>query len=169
MFDQQIVRNACGYPVKSVDTRNTTKIIADTITHLDRNTSDAVVIYNDAEENQWGSSSSDVIELNVGGQKIATLRSTLTAVPNSKLARLFSDTTETNHSSLRGKGSRQYFFDYNPEQFTYLLDQLRTIKRQSNVSGYELNLVEPNIDVPFNFSVMLAELGLTRKRHSLEH
>ncbi|CAF4618406.1 unnamed protein product, partial [Rotaria magnacalcarata] len=41
------------------------------------------------------SSTDDVIELNVGGQKIATLRSTLTAVASSKLARMFSkDNTE---------------------------------------------------------------------------
>ena len=34
--------------------------------------------------------SDDVIELNVGGQKMTTLRSTLTVIPNSKLARMFS-------------------------------------------------------------------------------
>jgi hypothetical protein len=36
-----------------------------------------------------GDDDDDIIELNVGGQRISTLRSTLTAVPNSKLALIF--------------------------------------------------------------------------------
>jgi hypothetical protein len=103
----------------------------------------------------------DVIELNIGGQKITTLRSTLTIVPNSKLARMFSkDNTEKN-LSMDKQGA--VFFDYNPMYFNYLLDQLRAIKRMPKKPGYQLQFQAPYVSSQLNFTHMLIDLGLTRK------
>ena len=100
--------------------------------------------------------------MNVGGQRITTYRSTLTAVPNSKLALMFAKHTR-NKTREKSKEYIRYFLDYNPAQFTYLLDQLRAIKRMTNFNTYELNIQAPSVDVPFNFSQMTFELGLNRK------
>ncbi|CAF1197726.1 unnamed protein product [Rotaria sp. Silwood1] len=109
------------------------------------------------------SSSDDIIELNVGGQRITTFRSTLTIVPNSKLALMFAKDVD-NKTIAKSKDSNAYFLDYNPVQFSYLLDQLRAIKRVPNFSPYDLDIKAPNIDVRFNFSNMLNELGLNPER-----
>ncbi|CAF2556945.1 unnamed protein product [Rotaria sp. Silwood2] len=101
----------------------------------------------------------DIIELNIGGQKITTLRSTLTVVSNSKLARMFSkDNTEKN---LPMDNHGAVFFDYNPTYFTYLLDQLRAIKRMPEKPGYHLQFQAPYINSQLNFTHMLVDLGLT--------
>ncbi|CAF1306876.1 unnamed protein product [Adineta steineri] len=109
------------------------------------------------------SSSDDIIELNVGGQKMVTYRSTLTAVPNSGLALLFIKDLK-NKTKLKRKHKKIKFFDYNPIQFAYLLDQLRSMKLMPKISAYELNIVAPPADVRFNFSTMVFELGLNPDR-----
>jgi Cu/Ag efflux protein CusF len=103
----------------------------------------------------------DVIELDVSGQKITTLRSTLTAVPNSKLAMMFTK-DNTSLQQLRDKQGT-VFFDYNPVQFNYLLDQLRMIKRTPEIPAYELDIRAPGADTRMNFSYMISDLGLNRK------
>jgi hypothetical protein len=118
----------------------------------------------DAEKHR--SLSDDIIELNIGGQKIATLRSTLTAVPNSKLALMFSKNNMKNILPMDKQGA--VFFDYNPIYFNFLLDQLRTIKRMSKKSDYQLQFSPPPfINTQVNFTQMLADLGLTRKLNIL--
>jgi hypothetical protein len=112
-------------------------------------------------------SDDDIIELNVGGQRITTFRSTLTVVPNSKLALLFTKDNKT-QTKLKTKQNLPYFFDYNPVQFQYLLDQLRAMKRSPQIPAYELNIVAPNVDVRFNFSDMLFDLGLNRKLNQMK-
>ena len=103
----------------------------------------------------------DVIELNVSGQKISTFRSTLTAVPNSKLALMF---TKDNTSTVLPRDKQgAVVFDYNPVQFNYLLDQLRMIKRSPEIPVYELELRAPRAVIHTNFSYMIADLGLNRK------
>jgi hypothetical protein len=118
--------------------------------------------------NNSESSSDDIIDLNVGGQKITTFRSTLTAVPNSKLALMF---TKNNKNKTISKSKQEIvhrFFDYNPVQFQYLLDQLRAIKHMPQTPAYELDFKAPNVDVRFDFSDMLVELGLNRKLNKIE-
>jgi hypothetical protein len=105
--------------------------------------------------------SDDVIELNIGGQKMTTLRSTLTAVPKSKLALMFSKYNSNTILPVDKQGV--VFFDYNPIYFNYLLDQLRTIKRMPKTSGYQLQFSSPFISTQVNFTHMLTDLGLTRK------
>jgi len=107
------------------------------------------------------SSDDDVIELNVSGQRIITLRSTLTAVPNSKLALMFTKNNTSTRQSMSKLGT--VFFDYNPIQFNYLLDQLRMIKRTPEIPAYELDIRAPNADIRMNFSYMISDLGLNRK------
>ncbi|CAF1512242.1 unnamed protein product [Adineta steineri] len=101
----------------------------------------------------------DVIELNVGGQRITTSRSTLTAVPKSKLALMFMKNNTNAHKSRDNQGV--IFFDYNPDQFKYLLDQLRAIKRKPQISVYDILIEAPNIDTRLNFSLMVSDLGLS--------
>lgn len=118
---------------------------------------------NDSEEtNRNEPPPDDIIDINVGGQRMATLRSTLTAVPGSKLATMFAKDTKVK-TVLKNTENTVYFFDYNPTHFAYLLDQLRTLKRISNFKPYDLAIQAPNVDVRFNFSIMLNELGLIRK------
>jgi hypothetical protein len=155
-----------------VTTENAT--VSENITGIDDSNRNTVVIENKTpirsddkkEIDKPESSLDDVIELNVGGQRITTYRSTLTAVPNSKLALLFTKDYK-NITKSTSKGTPIYFFDYNPAQFEYLLDQLRAIKRMPQTPLYELNIVAPMIDVRFNFSDMLFELGLNRKLNSI--
>jgi len=122
--------------------------------------------YNGRDVEKHGSLSDDVIELNVGGQKMTTLRSTLTAVPNSKLALMFSKANTKNMLSTDKQGA--VFFDYNPIYFNYLLDQLRTIKRMPKQSGYQLQFSPPPFTITqVNFTQILVDLGLTRKLNIL--
>ncbi|CAF2664811.1 unnamed protein product [Rotaria sp. Silwood2] len=106
-----------------------------------------------------GSLSDDIIELNIGGQKMTTLRSTLTAVPNSKLALMFRKENMNKMLPIDKQGA--VFFDYNPMYFNYLLDQLRTIKRMSKILGYQLQFSSPYLSTHVNFTHMLIDLGLT--------
>lgn len=106
-------------------------------------------------------SSDDVIELNIGGQKMTTLRSTLTIVPNSKLARMFSKDHPGTNLLTDKQGA--VFFDYNPVYFNYLLDQLRAIKRMPKKPGHLIQFQAPYVSSQLNFTHMLADLGLTRK------
>ncbi|CAF1137315.1 unnamed protein product [Adineta steineri] len=98
-------------------------------------------------------SPNDIISLNVGGEKIVTLRKTLTSVPNSKLAQLISSTKGTKYDQLG-----QPFLDYNPKLFQHLLDQLRQGK---NLKNKDLNLLSnENQDA---FQAMLSDLREVKK------
>jgi hypothetical protein len=69
-------------------------------------------------------SENDVIALNVGGEKIVTLRKTLTRVPDSKLAVL-----EPNSKEVKRDRLGRPFLDDNPIVFRRLLNQLREGKQ----------------------------------------
>ncbi len=162
-----------AYDEVSVTTENVTP--DENTTNIDDNYRNTLVIENKTpahsgdkkEMDKSESSSDDVIELNVGGQRITTFRSTLTAIPNSKLATLFSKDNKKK-TKPKTKQDMVYFFDYNPAQFQYLLDQLRAVKRMPEIRAYELNIVAPKIDVRFNFSTMVFELGLNRKLNRMK-
>lgn len=55
------------------------------------------------------------------------------------------------------------FFDYNPMQFSYLLDQLRALKRQPKQPVYQIQFQAPYSTSQLNFTHMLVDLGLTGK------
>ena len=67
-------------------------------------------------------SDDDVINLNVGGTKMTTKRSTLCQVEGSLLSSMFSGRWET---SLARDEDGRIFFDFNPQYFVLILDYLR--------------------------------------------
>ncbi|XP_067314100.1 BTB/POZ domain-containing protein KCTD16a [Pseudorasbora parva] len=69
------------------------------------------------------SCSSDVVELNVGGQVYYTRHATLTSVPNSLLGKLFTKKDISNDLAQDIKG--RYFIDRDGFLFRYVLDYLR--------------------------------------------
>lgn len=101
----------------------------------------------------------DVIELNIGGQKMTTLRSTLTVVGGSKLAQMFKDKPSVKKLPIDKDGA--VFFDYNPIYFNFLLDQLRAIKQMPKKPAYQLQFQAPYVSSQMNFTYMLSDLGLT--------
>ncbi len=180
MLDQRITIQTTGFVVKpSTEDTNEDFSVADATTSFETSTDilseietstdilseieNSTDILSEIEKSDSSANDDDddVIALNVSGQKISTFRSTLTAVPNSKLALMFTK-DNTNIGQSRGKQSAM-FFDYNPVQFNYLLDQLRMIKRSPEIPAYELNIQAPNADIRMNFSYMIFDLGLNRK------
>ena len=69
--------------------------------------------------------SDNIINLNVGGTKLTTLRSTLCQVKDSLLATMFSGRWEDNIT--RDKDGA-VFFDFNPQHFILILNYLRVKK-----------------------------------------
>ena len=67
-------------------------------------------------------SDDDIINLNVGGTKMTTKRSTLCQVKDSLLSSMFSGRWET---SLARDEDGRIFFDFNPQYFVLILDYLR--------------------------------------------
>jgi hypothetical protein len=67
-------------------------------------------------------SDDEIINLNVGGKKMTTKRSTLCQVEGSLLASMFSGRWE---DSLARDEDGRIFFDFNPQYFVYILDYLR--------------------------------------------
>ncbi len=70
----------------------------------------------------------DIIDLNVGGQKLRTTRSTLCQVEGSLLASMFSGRWE---DSLKRDKDGAVFFDFNAQHFVLILDYLRQNKIES--------------------------------------
>jgi hypothetical protein len=70
-------------------------------------------------------SDNDIIELNVGGHKLTTKRSTLCQVEGSLLASMFSGRWE---DSLERDKDGAIFFDFNPQYFLVILEYLRAKK-----------------------------------------
>jgi len=66
----------------------------------------------------------DYIRLNIGGQILVTRRSTLTKIPNSKLARWFDLSSP---ELLKPEYDGSYFLDFDSNLFSFLLDQLRSL------------------------------------------
>ena len=67
----------------------------------------------------------DLIDLNVGGQRLTTTRSTLCQVEGSLLASMFSGRWEY---GLKHDKDGAVFFDFNPQYFILILDYLRARK-----------------------------------------
>jgi len=65
-------------------------------------------------------SNSPIIKINVGGKKFTTTLATLTSLPESKLAKMF-----TGALPIAKDDKDVYFIDRNGEYFTYILDYLR--------------------------------------------
>jgi hypothetical protein len=101
----------------------------------------------------------DLVRLNVGGERIVTRRRILTKIPNSTLDRLFNLTSQYQlHPDYDGS----YFLDYNPVLFSHLLDQLRTLKKNTT----PVFRPPPSSVLTKPFNKMLRELGLSRRSES---
>ena len=101
-------------------------------------------------------SDDDIINLNVGGKKMTTKRSTLCQVEGSLLASMFSGRWE---DSLARDEDGRIFFDFNPQYFVYILDYLRarTIATAENPAPFRPKLAEDQVK---HFDDLVEYLGL---------
>ena len=98
----------------------------------------------------------DFIQLNVGGQKFTTTRSTLCQVEGSLLAAMFSGRWE---DPVERDQDGVVFLDFNPEYFSWILDYLRAKKISSPENPAVLAEVPKN--QMKNFGTLLEYLGLS--------
>jgi hypothetical protein len=98
----------------------------------------------------------DIIELNVGGHKLTTKRSTLCQVEGSLLASMFSGRWE---DSLERDKDGAVFFDFNPQYFLVILDYLRAKKIATPENPAPLPKVPE--DQAKSFNNLLGYLGLS--------
>ena len=101
-------------------------------------------------------SDDDIINLNVGGKKITTKRSTLCQVEGSLLASMFSGRWE---NTLSRDEDGRVFFDFNPQYFILILDFLRARKVASPENPAPLPKFPE--DQVKNFNNLVAYLGLS--------
>lgn len=95
----------------------------------------------------------DLIVLNVGGERVVTLRKTLTGVSNSQLALLTSDSKEVKRDQFG-----RPFLDYDPVHFRHLLEQLREGKQINSK-----DLQAPKNGSKSAFKTMINQLGIQSK------
>ena len=101
-------------------------------------------------------SDNDIINLNVGGTKMTTKRSTLCQVSGSLLASMFSGRWET---SLERDEDGRIFFDFNPQYFVLILDYLRAKRVATPENPAPLPKVAD--DQAKNFNNLIEYLGLS--------
>ena len=109
-----------------------------------------------AYKKRFNVSNDDIIQLNVGGQKFTTTRSTLSQVNGSLLATMFSGSMER---GLKHDQDGAVVLDFNPEHFGWILNYLRAKK----ISTPEKFPVFPKVpqDERKNFNILLKYLGLS--------
>ncbi len=100
-------------------------------------------------------SDDDIIDLNIGGQKLTTTRSTLCQVEGSLLASTFSGRWQ---DSLKRDKDGAVFFDFNPQHFVLILDYLRQKKIASPENPAPLPKVSE--DQLQSFTNLVEYLGL---------
>ena len=100
----------------------------------------------------------DLIDLNVGGTKLTTTRSTLCQVEGSLLASIFSGRWEDN---IKRDKDGAVFFDFNPQYFILILDYLRAKKIATPENPPPLPKVPE--DQMESFRSLLQYLGLSNE------
>ncbi len=100
-------------------------------------------------------SDDDIIDLNIGGQRLSTTRSTLCQVEGSLLASMFSGRWQ---DDLKRDKDGAVFFDFNPQHFVLILDYLR----QKKIASPENPAPMPKIseDQLQSFTNLVEYLGL---------
>ena len=101
-------------------------------------------------------SDDDIINLNVGGTKLTTLRSTLCQVEDSLLTAMFSGRWEDN---IKRDKDGAVFFDFNPQYFILILDYLRAKKIATPQNLPPLPSVPADQEESFNSLVQYLGLG----------
>ena len=97
----------------------------------------------------------DIIQLNIGGEKVTTERCTLCQVKGSLLAKMFSGPPS---DDLKRDEDGAIFLDYNPEHFRLILDYLRAKKIAQ--PGESIALPKVAEDKLAHFNDVLQKLGL---------
>ena len=100
----------------------------------------------------------DLIDLNVGGTKLTTTRSTLCQVQDSLLASMFSGRWEDN---IKRDKDGTVFFDFNPQHFILILDYLRVKKIERPDNPPSLPKVPE--DQSESFNSLVRYLGLSNE------
>ena len=100
----------------------------------------------------------DLIDLNVGGTKLTTTRSTLCQVQDSLLASMFSGRWEDN---IKRDKDGAVFFDFNPQHFVLILDYLRVKKIETPENPPPLPKVPE--DQTDSFNSLVRYLGLSNE------
>ena len=100
----------------------------------------------------------DLIDLNVGGTKLTTTRSTLCQIEGSLLASMFSGRWEDN---IKRDKDGAVFFDFNPHHFILILDYLRVKKIKTPENPPPLPKVPE--DQSESFRSLLQYLGLSNE------
>ena len=98
---------------------------------------------------------SDIIKLNVGGEKLTTKRSTLCQIEGSLLASMFSGRWESN---LERDEDGRVFLDFNPKFFILILDYLRA--KLIETPGRPVLLPRVGAEEMDNFRSLLDYFGL---------
>ena len=100
----------------------------------------------------------DLIDLNVGGTKLTTTRSTLCQVEGSLLASMFSGRWEDN---IKRDKDGAVFFDFNPQHFILILEYLRVKKIETPENPPPLPKVPE--DQSESFNSLVRYLGLSNE------
>ncbi|CAF1102948.1 unnamed protein product [Didymodactylos carnosus] len=107
----------------------------------------------------------DIIYLNVGGEKMCTLRSTLIQTPNTVLAMQFSGKWE--EKILKNKDGH-VFLDYDPQLFRLLLNQLREWNGKQLVHGKDKIIFDMPLGLEVQFTKLIRQLGFEQEQITLE-
>ena len=152
----------CGNLVTRID--ESFEIERDLWTASEQN-STAEVEFNNAEkqrEEAVNMSDNDIINLNVGGKKLTTRRSTLCQVKDSLLATMFSGRWEDN---IERDKDGAVFFDFNPQHFILILNYLRVKKIETPENPPPLPKVPE--DQSESFNSLVRYLGLSNEISAL--
>eukprot|EP00803_Ostreobium_quekettii_P010289 evm.model.scf_1207.3 EVM.evm.TU.scf_1207.3 scf_1207:10551-13921(-) len=98
----------------------------------------------------------ELVELNVQGTIMAALRGTLTQIPDSQLADMFSGDWE---DSMKRDSQGRYFLNYTPSCFRKILDYLTT-RELTDADNGPLPAPHVDADIATSFSVLVHQLGL---------
>ena len=104
---------------------------------------------------QIDNKSDDVISLNVGGESMTCLRSTLCQIDGSLLATMFSGRWE---DRLTKDKDGNVFLDYDPECFKFILNYLRAKKMQS--PERQAIILSPPQEKKNDYWILIDYLGL---------
>jgi hypothetical protein len=108
--------------------------------------------------------SKKVLLLNVGGELMYASRDTLTYIPNTILASIY--TNNNNQSSfIQRDNNGKIFLDFPPTLFKHALEQIRRWKNRANRSA-DREIKSPSWSNKMEFDEMLQSLGLSKYRQS---
>ncbi|CAF0912581.1 unnamed protein product [Didymodactylos carnosus] len=106
-------------------------------------------------------SDNDIIYLNVGGEKMCTLRSTLIQIPSTVLSMIFSGRWE--EKILKDKDG-YVFLDYDPQLFKLLLNQLREWNGKQLVNEKDKIVFDMPVGLEVQFAKLIRQLGFEQEQ-----